>query len=525
MNTTLAAALLSASLFAAALTALAADPNPTNSAPKDLILNNGLGQIVKVPTNTVPANLLPPPSIGVENQIPQPTRGAQILEPVLQREQEARQKQTGLELFPAAQPSLMPYLGGADEFGNTAIRPGALIATTPWDSLAQGAKYWLSQYGLRYSLQQTATFVGMSGVKQGDDALAFYALSFPAKWAIFSTAEGSTAGWISSQMGIKSGLDGAGSTQSAQSNLGTLTDPSGIWSGVNGIRVQELAWQQSLFDGHLVAVAGVVNQGNYFDANTYANSGRGQYFNSALINSMVMPLPAYNFGANLQWQPLPDWYGMFGGSVGQARAGYVPWTDFTWHNWSLLGEIGFAPKDVLGLGPGVYRIQPFVAQVSRVAQTTYTVTVPGTTNSTSVTVNYPANSPVQAGLCFNFQQQLGQDAPFGWFGRFGFGGSQVTAGAAAQVGTGFGMRGPLAYAGLFPSRKNDTAGIGFVWSQPSWSSSAPAWHNEYVLEAGYVFQLSPFARLQPDLQVIWNPANNPNANQALVFQLQFEVAW
>jgi porin len=482
----------------------AAQPGPINSAPRDMILNNGLGQIVKVPSNTVPANLVPPPSIGVENQIPQPARGAQVLDPVLQRQQEARQKQTGLELFPAAQPRLMPYLGSADEFGNTAIRPGPLIATTPWDGLAQGAKYWLSQYGLRYSFQQTATFVSMTDVKQGDDALAFYTLSFPAKWAIFSTAEGSTAGWISSQIGIKSGLGGTGGSQSAQSNLGTLTDPSGIWNGVNGIRVQELAWQQSLLDGRFVAVAGVVNQGNYFDANTYANSGRGQYFNSALINSMVMPLPAYNFGANLQWQPMPDWYGMLGGSVGNAHAGHVPWIDFSWNNWSLLGEVGFAPKDVLGLGPGVYRIQPFVAQVAGGAQT---------------------NNPVQSGLCFNLQQQLGQDAPFGWFGRFGFGGSQVAAGAAAQIGTGFGMRGPLAYTGLLPSRKNDTAGIGFVWSQPSWSSSPAAHQNEYVLEAGYVLQVTPFARLQPDLQVVWNPAKNPNADHALVFQLQLEVAW
>jgi carbohydrate-selective porin OprB len=87
------------------------------------------------------------------------------------------------------------------------------------------------------------------------------------------------------------------------------------------------------------------------------------------------------------------------------------------------------------------------------------------------------------------------------------------------------MRGPLVYAGLLPSRKNDTAGIGFVWSPPSGSSSPADYRNEYVLEAGYVLQLTPFARLQPDLQFVWNPANNPNADRALVFQLQLEVAW
>jgi porin len=463
-----------------------------------MLLNGSLGQLVKVPTNAVPANLLPPSDIGVESQVPQPARGAQVADPVLQRQQEAQDRQAAFEFFPAAQPKLMPYLGSLEVLGNTAIRPGALIATTPWDALAQSAKYRLSQYGLSYALQQTATFVTMTDVKQGDNTLAYYTLNFPAKWAVFSTAGGGSAGWISSQLGLKSGLGYAGGSQDAKSNLGTLTDPTGIWSGVNGIRVQELAWQQSLFDGHLVAVAGMVNQGNYFDANTYANSGRGQYLNSALINSMVLPLPAYNFGANLQWQPRPDWYAMLGGSVGKAPAGQVPWTDFNWNNWSLLSEFGFAPKDVLGLGPGVYRIQPFLAQ---------------------------AGGPTQAGLCFNLQQQLGKDAPFGWFGRFGFGGEEVSAGAAAQVGTGFAIRGPLEQLGLAPSRSNDGVGLGFLWSQPSASSATVVHENEFGLEAIYVLQLTPMAKLQSDFQAIWDPAYNPNASHAFVIQIQLALAW
>ena len=504
---------------------VAAEPASTNSAADHVLLNGALGQPINMPTNAVPSNLLPPARIGLEYQLPQPARGLPVPESVEQRVHEAQQQQTRPELFPAAQPSLMPYLAADHEFGNTAIAPDPLIPSTPWDALMQGAKYELSQYGLRYSLEQTVTFVSMTDVKQGADTLAFYTLDFPAKWAVYSSAGGGSAGWISSQIEVKSGLDNAGNSQSAQSNLGTLTDPTSIWSKVNGIRVPELAWQQSLFDGKVVGVAGMLNEANYFDANTYADTGRGQYLNSALINSMVLPLPAYNLGGLVAWQPVQDWYGMIGYSVSKAPSGQLPWTDFSWNNWSLQGEIGYAPRDVLGLGPGVYRIQPFVAQVTRTAKTTYSFTLPGDTNSTSVTLDSPTNSPVQAGLAFNLQQQLGEDARFGWFGRFGFGGSQVSAGAAAQAGTGIGMRGPLEYAGLFPSRKNDFAGLGLVWSQPSWSSGAPVYHNEYVLEAGYVLQLTPFARIQPDLQAVWNPAYNATASHALVFQLQLDVRW
>jgi hypothetical protein len=35
----------------------------------------------------------------------------------------------------------------------------------------------------------------------------------------------------------------------------------------------------------------------------------------------------------------------------------------------------------------------------------------------------------------------------------------------------------------------------------------------------------PMASLQPDLQVIWNMANNPNADHNLIFQLQLNLVW
>jgi porin len=189
---------------------------------------------------------------------------------------------------------------------------------------------------------------------------------------------------------------------------------------------------------------------------------------------------------------------MFGATAGNSSPGSAPWSDFTWDYWSTVWEIGYMPNDILGLGPGVYRIQPFLAR---------------------------AGGPTQAGLCFNLQQQLGKDAPFGWFGRFGFGGDDVSAGASAQVGTGFVMKGPLQYAGLAPSRANDSMGVGFVWSQPSASSSSVAHENEYVFEAGYVLQLTPTAKLQPDVQVVWNPTYNPGASQAVIFQIQLDVNW
>jgi carbohydrate-selective porin OprB len=485
---------LAAALTAASATALADGANTSAPPSGDMLLLDSLGRVVAVPTNEVPAALQPAEDIGLERQMPNPVGGSSMPLEILQREGAGV---SGFQFFPAHRPRLMPYLASQDDFGNTAIRPGSLFFLTPLEGPLQGGKYRLSEYGFRYSLEQTLTFVSMTDVKQGDSDLAYYTFNLKSKWAMFNAPDDGTAGWISSQVEAKTGLDSAGNTQSAKSNLGTVTDPTGIWSGVNGFRVPELAWQQSARQGEIVLVAGMVSQRNYIDRNAYADSGRSKFMNSALINSEVLPLAQYNFGLNLQWQPADEWYALAGASMGNAQAGNAPWADFSGDNWSLPGEIGYAPRDFLNLGPGVYRLQPFAAEVD------------GATGG---------------GLCFNLQQQLGSQSPLAWFGRFGFGGSKVSAGASAQAGTGFVLQAPFKHL-LLQRTSNDLLGVGFVWSEPSSTTKTVYHENEYVLETVYALQLTPTIKLQPDFQMIWDPAFHRDTSQAMVFQLQLAMAW
>jgi porin len=481
-------------VFAAA--AGAAQDEHVPPKPGDVILIDSFGHAVGISPDQLPAKLLPPADVGIERQVPKPSPGRRLPPSVLQRMDSGRERR--FTLFPAVSPALEPYLAAQDELGNTAIRPGPLVDLMPLEAEVQGAKYWLGARGLRYQLDQTFTYTGVPDTPSGSPNLGYYTLKLYAKWAVYASPESGTAGWLSTQVNAKEGLGGAGKNQSAEHNIGTLTNPSGTFSNRNGFRIPELAWQEAFARGAFVALGGVVSQSNYIDVNTYANSGRGQFLNSALINSMVLPLPSFNFGVNLQWQPSSEIYVMTGASAGNATAGQTPWTNFSWQSWSVETEIGFAPHDVLGLGPGVYRVQPFLAQ---------------------------AGGPTQAGIGFNFEQQLGHKSPFGWFGRFGVGGTQVSGGASAQVGTGFVMEGPLEHLDLVPRLTNDYAGVGFVWSQPSSTSKTVYHRNEYVAETFYTLQLSPMMRLQPDLQLVWNPAFNPDPGPFTVVQTQFILAW
>jgi hypothetical protein len=475
-------------------TVCAAGTNSSDSTSDDLLLLDSLGRVIKVPTNEVPAALLPPADIGLQGQIPDPTKGASMPPDILQRTQAAT---NGFHFFSATPPPLMPYLANQDEFGNTAIRPDALFFLVPLEGPVQGGKYWLSEYGFRYSLQQTITFVSMSGVQKGESDLEFYSFDFRSKWNLYTAPDDGNDGWITTEVADKTGFDSASGTQSAKSNLGTVIDPTGLWSDVNGLRVPELAWQQSMRHGEIVFVAGMVSQRNYIDGNAYAVSGRNEFINSALIHSQVLPLALHNFGANLQWQPLDEFYGMIGGSMGGNAAGNAPWIDYSSENWSMPIEIGYAPQDFFDLGPGVYRIQPFAAG---------------------------ANGTTGGGLCFDLQQQLGSDTPLGWFGRFGFGNSKVTGAASTGAGTGFIFKGPFDHV-LLERASNDFLGVGFIWSEPSYTTQTVYHENEYGFEAVYALQLTPTIKIQPDFQMIWDPAFNQDHAQAMVFQLQLDMAW
>jgi carbohydrate-selective porin OprB len=83
---------------------------------------------------------------------------------------------------------------------------------------------------------------------------------------------------------------------------------------------------------------------------------------------------------------------------------------------------------------------------------------------------------------------------------------------------------PQATAGLVQIEQR-LSRAGQVWSQPSAVHQPAAHSNEYGFEVTYVLQLTPLASVQPDLQMIWNPANNFSADRNLIFQLQLNLAW
>ncbi|HAB16397.1 MAG TPA: carbohydrate porin [Verrucomicrobiota bacterium] len=480
-----------------ALTGITAEP-PTNAPAGDFLFYNNLGNVVRVSTNDVHSSFHPSTSLGMDRQIPTPTPGMPQSDHVRKRIADSKTGSETLQWFAATPPVLAPYLGSFDEYGNTAVQQGALFATDPISRGAQAAKYWISDFGLRNIFYQSLAMVRMPDAISGDSTLEYYFATFYGKWSVFETPNGGPAGWLSVEANAQVGLSAASREQSPQNNLGALVNPQANVSGPNGVWLSELAWQQSFCEGSFVLVAGQLNQANYLDVNAYANNSQSQFLNGAFVNNSVIPLPSNNLGANLQWQPADSWYVLFGTSANNQTPGQSPFQDLGFNNWSYLLELGLTPTNLFGWGPGAYRLQPFVA------------TVDGST---------------QAGVALNIQQQLGPNSPFACFGRFGVGGSQIMLHSAqAQASVGMVMDSPMAHLGIAPRLTNDSLGCAFVWSQAV--AAEEAYHeNEYAGEIFYALQLTPTVRLQPDVQVVWNAAFNPEPGPALVWQLQLNIAW
>ena len=406
---------------------------------------------------------------------------------------------TNVQWFPNKQPDLASYLSGLDKLSNSALQPGALLQDGPISHGIQHAKDRLADFGFSYQLQHTLGYATrLNDTLPDSQHVGYSSFELYAKQSVFQVPDSGTAGWISFELDGGTSLGTKRRRANPAAVLGSLVDPVGMLSPVRGVFLSELAWQQSFADGKTVIIAGMLDLTNYLDTNTYASSSFSQFQNSAFLNSMVLPITSGSLGMNVQWQPDDDRYFLLGVGQNNESLARSPLNHLEADHMSYLFEAGYVPPNFLGLGPGAYRLQPFVATVGGVSQ---------------------------GGVGLNMNQQL--SSQLGFFGRFGVGGATVAniQGASAQIATGLVLQNPLKLVSLRSQDNNDFLGVGFVWSQPSQSQRPAANFNEYGLELVYTIQLMATMILKPDLQAIWNPVNNRQVNADVIFQLPLVITW
>ena len=72
-------------------------------------------------------------------------------------------------------------------------------------------------------------------------------------------------------------------------------------------------------------------------------------------------------------------------------------------------------------------------------------------------------------------------------------------------------------------RDDQALALGFGWAEPSEETFGPGLDDEYVIETSYKMQVSPSVSLLPDVQLLIDPAKNPEEDTVWVFGIRAVV--
>jgi carbohydrate-selective porin OprB len=337
--------------------------------------------------------------------------------------------------------------------------------------------------GITYDLQTALFFQYADDVVTGEKSLWTLAYQLTADWALTRDDRLGT-GHLGTTLLGSVGLD-------YDTDDETLSENAGVISIFNGtvypdpIAVDELFWKQVLPDA-FVAQAGVLDLSNWFDTNTIANDGFSQFFASSLENNLSIPFPTYGgFGALLRWSATDDLYIMAGIADARSNNAEAPWKSIRDDSLYELVEVGLS-IDIDGLGRGTYRFTPWHASQL------------GTSGW---------------GIAVSFDQELWSERLVSFF-RFGVGDQDVTA-VGTFVSGGLGLKGPF-------GRADDLVAAGVSWSDPA---PGTGFRQETLVEVLYRVAITPSLALTPDLQVVFDPAENPDTSTIWVAGLRFTASF
>lgn len=261
----------------------------------------------------------------------------------------------------------------------------------------------------------------------------------------------------------------------------------------------EILISQGFAKGSGVVMFGIINQANYLDVNSYANSSFGQFTNAVFVNNQVLPLADANFGILIQGQLANSCYIQIGANMIDSQPDQNPFRNTRGRNFNIVGEAGWIKDDMFGMGAGAVRLQPFVF--------------------------HHEGGNLQAGVALNLEQDLGMESPFAIYSRTGWSKADDgnIGGASFQTSAGLIIKKPLEILGVTKEGGNNFFGLGFAVTRPDKDCMAETCNSarrELTFECTYNFAVTRFLSIQPTFQYVHNPAGRDDANHACIFAVQ-----
>ena len=79
--------------------------------------------------------------------------------------------------------------------------------------------------------------------------------------------------------------------------------------------------------------------------------------------------------------------------------------------------------------------------------------------------------------------------------------------------------------GYHTRKKSNVLGLGLNWSRPNENTFGPGLHDQYTAEIYYRFQLLKVLTITPDVQLVFNPALNPDKDMIAVFGIRARISF
>ena len=252
--------------------------------------------------------------------------------------------------------------------------------------------------------------------------------------------------------------------------LSNYNDADGVFNALD-----VLVWEQSWSEEHCEVVVGQIDPGVFFDLNHYAGDDTGYFFAQPLATNPVRTFPLAGLGIMVSSQPF-DWLELVGSvSDGDPDGRYPDFQSFSDGRWFTIGQLVLKPE-IRGRR-GNFRMSYYAIDATTL-------------------------DPSGRGVAVSYDQQISEsDAVFIRFGQAD--GRRRELRKFCNVGV----------VRLVPGGwKNDRAGLGFVWGQPTDRRR----RDQYGIELFYRWQTTARMEISPDVQIVMDPALT-RERQAVVF--------
>jgi porin len=328
--------------------------------------------------------------------------------------------------------------------------------------------------GFSFGINAQVVYAGVSDTLAEEDNAAGGIYRLQGEWALFGRETGhpgSIIFRIENRSKIGSGIPPA----SLRGEIGaTATNPVFAYSDNFGTDFSVLAWQQLFTNKRAGVAAGILDFSAYLDAMYYQTIARGFLNRSFILNPTVATTGIGALGVAAKGM-IGEHFWVGGGFYDANAKSGDPSFD-TWDSNELLKHVE------LGWTPGFSRratdrVQLSYWQKDRLVE---------------------KETPSGSGWLVSYSWEVADRwVPFARAGWSNGGGGAL---AKRSVAVGFSYQ--IAF--------QDWLTMGIGWNKPSDKTHEGTLNSEKVLEASYLWQITATTSLLPDLQVIFDPANNPD---------------